>query len=157
MSEALKHDQEKPRVELLPSVPLLMIAEVLTFGANKYAAHNWRGGFDALMHDTVEAFTNDLPTPLKYAVPIFKDIEVKIEGEMARKFGFTYPLADPVKAADLQMLAIEKVRLKKDFSDWAVLEGVETSHVEHLVDLSPMSPARAERLFLERYEELKAA
>ena len=110
--------------------------------------------FDALMHDTAEAFTNDLPTPLKFAVPIFKELEVKIESAMAVKFGFAYPLPDAVKVADAQMLAIEKVRLKKDFSHWDVLDGVETDHVEHLVDLSPMSPARAERLFLERFEEL---
>lgn len=42
----VKHDHGKPRVELLPSVPLLMIADVLGFGAQKYAAHNWRGGVD---------------------------------------------------------------------------------------------------------------
>jgi hypothetical protein len=111
--------------------------------------------FDALMHDTAEAFTNDLPTPLKYAVPIFKELEVKIESAMSVKFGFTYPLPDPVKLADSQMLAIEKVRLKRDYSHWTVLDGVETIHVEHLVDLSPMTPNRAERLFLERYEELR--
>lgn len=43
---AAKFDGEKPRADLLPSAPLLMIAEVLTFGAKKYAAHNWRAGFD---------------------------------------------------------------------------------------------------------------
>jgi hypothetical protein len=42
----IKHDNEKVRVELLPTKPLLMIGDVLTFGAKKYAAHNWRGGFD---------------------------------------------------------------------------------------------------------------
>ena len=42
----VKHDQEKPRAELLPSAPLLAIADVLTFGAQKYAAHDWRQGFD---------------------------------------------------------------------------------------------------------------
>lgn len=42
----VKHDGGKARVELLPSTPLLMIADVLGFGAEKYAAHNWRGGFD---------------------------------------------------------------------------------------------------------------
>lgn len=111
--------------------------------------------FNALMHDTAEAFTNDLPTPLKYAVPIFKDLEVSIESAMAERFGFAYPLPEAVKVADAQMLAIEKVRLKKDHSHWSVLDGVETAHVEHLVDMSPMSPTRAERLFLERYAELR--
>jgi hypothetical protein len=111
--------------------------------------------FDALMHDTSEGFTNDIPTPLKYAVPLFKELEVKIETSMAKKFGFRFPLADEVKLADSQMLMIEKLRLKKDFSEWAVLDGIDISEVEHLVDLSPWSPEEAERRFLERYEELR--
>ncbi len=45
-SGGTKHDSGKPPVELLPSAPLLMIAEVLGFGAKKYAAHNWRQGFN---------------------------------------------------------------------------------------------------------------
>lgn len=46
MAEALKFDAEKPRMELLPTAPLVMISEILTFGSKKYASHNWRGGFD---------------------------------------------------------------------------------------------------------------
>lgn len=42
----VKNDQEKPRTDLLPTVPLFKIAEVLGFGAKKYAAHNWRGGIE---------------------------------------------------------------------------------------------------------------
>ena len=40
-----KHDQEKPRTDLLPPVALEEIAKVLSFGASKYADHNWRLGF----------------------------------------------------------------------------------------------------------------
>lgn len=40
----LKYDQEKPRVDLLDPLALEGLARVLTFGAKKYAAHNWRGG-----------------------------------------------------------------------------------------------------------------
>jgi hypothetical protein len=111
--------------------------------------------YNALMHDTAEAFTNDLPTPLKFAVPIFKELEVRIESAMSERFGFAYPLPDAVKLADAQMLAIEKVKLKRDFSAWTVLEGIETDHIAHLVDLSPMTPSRAERLFMERYREVQ--
>src|SRR5258705_3135298 len=64
--------------------------------------------FDALMHDTAEAFTNDLPTPLKWALPIFKELEVKIESAMAKKFGFNFPYPPEVKVADTQMLLLEK-------------------------------------------------
>jgi uncharacterized protein len=110
--------------------------------------------FTALMHDTAEAFTNDLPTPLKFAIPVFKELEVSIESAMAERFGFAYPLPEPVKLADLQMLAIEKHYLKRDQSAWSVLEGIEYEHLKQIVDLSPMTASRAERLFLERYADL---
>lgn len=41
----IKHDQDKPDMSLLSSVALTEIANVMTFGKKKYAAHNWRGGF----------------------------------------------------------------------------------------------------------------
>lgn len=112
--------------------------------------------FDALMHDTAEAFTNDIPTPLKYAVPMFKELETQIESAMAQRFGFAYPLPDAVKLADAQMLSIEKTCLKRDYSEWGVLAGIETAHVEHLVDLSPWTPDEAHERFLLRYEELRS-
>ena len=40
----MKFDQEKPRVDLLDPLALEGLAKVLTFGAKKYAAHNWRKG-----------------------------------------------------------------------------------------------------------------
>lgn len=40
----LKYDKEKPRMDLLDPDFLEGVAQVLTFGAEKYAAHNWRGG-----------------------------------------------------------------------------------------------------------------
>lgn len=40
----IKHDAEKVRVDLLDPLALEGLAAVLTFGAKKYAAHNWRGG-----------------------------------------------------------------------------------------------------------------
>jgi hypothetical protein len=40
----LKYDDEKVRVDLLDPEWLEQVGQVLTFGAKKYAAHNWRGG-----------------------------------------------------------------------------------------------------------------
>ena len=40
----VKFDTGKPRMDLLDADALEGLAAVLTFGANKYAAHNWRGG-----------------------------------------------------------------------------------------------------------------
>lgn len=110
--------------------------------------------FDALMHDTVEAFTNDLPTPLKWALPIFKELEVKIEGAMAEKFGFNYPYPPQVKQADIEMLILEKLYVKKDDRVWSQYEGIVVDHLVDKVDLKPWQPQRAKREFLERYEEL---
>lgn len=113
--------------------------------------------FDALMHDTAEAFTNDLPTPLKWAFPVFKELEVRIESAVAKKYGFTFPLHPDVKLADTQMLKLEKENVKKDTGYWKMLEGIETDHLKHLVNLSPMTPTRAYDNFMTRFEELNNA
>ena len=44
MTEGLKFDQHKPRMDLLDPEFLEGVAHVLTFGARKYDAHNWRNG-----------------------------------------------------------------------------------------------------------------
>lgn len=109
-----------------------------------------------LLHDTAEAVTNDLPTPLKAALPVFKDLEIRIESAMSKRFGFEFPLSPEVKLADLQMLKIEKEHVKKCFADWAVLDGIEVPQV--LLDkiiLTPMNPDQAKRAFLQRWEEVR--
>lgn len=40
----VKFDQDKPRYDLLDPEFLEGVAQVLTFGARKYDAHNWRNG-----------------------------------------------------------------------------------------------------------------
>lgn len=42
--EGSKHDTGKPMCELLSPQALLGTTQVLTFGAKKYASHNWRKG-----------------------------------------------------------------------------------------------------------------
>lgn len=114
--------------------------------------------FTALMHDTAEAFTNDLPTPLKHAFPAFRDLEARIEAAMAARFGFTFPLPEPVAHAGLVMLAVEKANLKGDDSRWAILDEVTIPEIfaaSVAAELRPLPPAEAERLFLERFHEVK--
>lgn len=45
-SVGTKFDSGKPRMDLLDSNFLEGVANVLGFGASKYAAHNWRNGID---------------------------------------------------------------------------------------------------------------
>ena len=40
----MKHDGEKVRMDLLDPRAIDQLAQVLTFGAQKYEAHNWRHG-----------------------------------------------------------------------------------------------------------------
>jgi len=43
-SEGVKYDAEKSRYDLIPAYPLEQLAKIYTFGATKYADHNWRKG-----------------------------------------------------------------------------------------------------------------
>lgn len=116
--------------------------------------------FAALMHDTAEAFTNDLPTPLKWAFPVFKELEVSIETAMGKKFGFEYPYPDSVKFADTVMLIAEKIYIKEDTSVWPAYESWTAESVEpylQYIDLDSWQPRRAKKEFLKRYWELKNA
>ena len=40
----VKFDGDKPRMDLLDPYAIEQLSQVLTFGARKYAAHNWRKG-----------------------------------------------------------------------------------------------------------------
>lgn len=52
---ALKYDGEKPKHGLVSTKFLDGLARVLTFGAKKYAAHNWRKGFDSSrLYDSIQ-------------------------------------------------------------------------------------------------------
>lgn len=42
--EGIKHDSEKTRMDLLSTTWIKGVSDVLTFGAKKYNAHNWRKG-----------------------------------------------------------------------------------------------------------------
>ncbi len=42
LASGVKHDDSKPRPELLPPRALLAVSEVLAYGAQKYAPDNWR-------------------------------------------------------------------------------------------------------------------
>ncbi len=48
MPPGTKADQDKVRVDLLDAAALEGLAKVLTFGAKKYSAHQWRGGISYL-------------------------------------------------------------------------------------------------------------
>lgn len=44
LSVGIKFDKDKPRYDLIDAYATDQLAQVLTFGAKKYAPHNWRKG-----------------------------------------------------------------------------------------------------------------
>ena len=43
---AVKHDGDKPRLELLPSSGIIAAGRAMTYGSRKYVDHNWANGFE---------------------------------------------------------------------------------------------------------------
>ncbi len=98
---------------------------------------------------------SDIPTPLKRAVPQLKEIETNIEAAMASKFGFEYPFPELVYRADRIALKLEKEGVKKSTTHWPVLDHVIVDIPLDQVNLDPLLPEAAHKLFVQRYRELK--
>jgi len=60
-----------------------------------------------LLHDASEAYVADLPRPVKQLLPMYHEIEDRVQEAVARKYGLPWPIPDEVHQADNDMLAIE--------------------------------------------------
>jgi hypothetical protein len=67
MSMFKKDDTDKPRVSLVDPKFILGISEILTFGANKYGANNWK-----------TAKTTDIP---RYKDALLRHLLAYLDGE----------------------------------------------------------------------------
>ncbi len=95
----------------------------------------------------------DVSRPLKQLLPDYKRIEHDVEQAVFRQFGLPEKLPLEVKEADLRVLAAEQAQIMASTtSAWAEASGIypATIRVEY------MSPRKAKREFLKRYEELRA-
>ena len=46
MTEALRHDSEKVRLDLIPAEQIMLLGQIYTFGAAKYDDNNWMKGMN---------------------------------------------------------------------------------------------------------------
>ena len=63
--------------------------------------------FSGLCHDFSEAFISDVPSPFKQFFDGFKEMEVRMEEWLSKKFGFQYPFDPIIKHHDLRSLSTE--------------------------------------------------
>lgn len=74
----------------------------------------------ALMHDAAEAYIGDMIRPLKYYMPMFKEVEDRIMTVVARKFDFSMNkrATAKIKTIDNLMCAAEKRDMHPTTLEW---------------------------------------
>lgn len=107
-----------------------------------------------LMHDASEAYLTDVAAPVKPFLGNYKEIESNIMAAVAKKVGFTWPLVDEVKRADLTALLIEARQLMPSGGeDWREGCGVDRAKMPK-VKLALLPPPAARIAFLSAFEHL---
>ena len=110
--------------------------------------------FEALMHDSGEAYIADLSRPVKHFTPVgppYMEIEERIMSVIAKKFGFPTEMSPEVKRADNIMLYAEKKALMRPI-EWPTKWGNESDVAD--VEIYQMTPGAAKASFLRRFSEL---
>jgi hypothetical protein len=130
------------------------------FGAhNSVAQHSVIGSilipapfkFEFLMHDTTEAYLNDVSRPLKYSglMDGYFNIETDLWIAIARKYGLPLVMSPEVKAMDNSLCCTEGSQLivSPYADDWAFAK-----HLDYTI--RQWSPHFAKTYFLARFWEL---
>lgn len=116
--------------------------------------HPRRVQLTGLMHDAAEAYLTDLPRPFKRMpeFAFYRDLEAELMGHIARRFDLIDPLPGPVKLADEILLGTEARDLMSPVvDDWHL-------RYTHLPEtITPWSPAKAKREFLELFSRLEGS
>jgi hypothetical protein len=105
---------------------------------------------EGLLHDAAEAYTSDVPRPLKYCddLTLFREVEDKNNRVIAEKFNLPYPESSVVKHFDSRMLCNEGYALLSNTDWYKCLEPIPD------IEIIGWLPLEAERRYLERYAEL---
>jgi len=108
---------------------------------------------EALLHDAAEAYCSDINSPLKSLLPDYRAIISNVEMVIAWKFNLPPAMSEPVKHADLVMLATERREFGlDDGTPWPILDGIDPAPMF----IAPLSPRQALVRFMQRFNELRA-
>lgn len=103
----------------------------------------------ALLHDAPEAYSADVPRPLKRCLPYWKPMETRIMDAICLRFDLPFDEPDAVRYADLAITSDERAVLMNPCDqDWGALPPALGANI---VGHDPMA---AKVLFLNRFAEL---
>lgn len=105
---------------------------------------------EALLHDAVEAYCKDIPSPLKQLLPDYRLIEDKVDQIIRKKFNLPLTISPEVKQADLILLATEHRDIANDGKEWPILKNIPLIRKR----IIPLSCNDAYHQFLNRFAEL---
>ena len=122
--------------------PLIVVEE-------KWAENKWEC-LSSLLHDASEAYLVDIPRPIKHSLELkgYRKLEKIVQQQIDAQFGTNHELAKPYDEA---MLSIEIHQLMPNPEDYDVQPNPGKFALECL------SPAQAERRFLDRFYQLSIA
>jgi hypothetical protein len=63
---------------------------------------------EGLMHDAMESFMADIPSPLKKLLPGYIELEKRAEADMCKRFGMKFPFHPSIKEADIRVFLAER-------------------------------------------------
>lgn len=108
---------------------------------------------EALLHDTTEAYVGDLVSPLKQALPEYRQIEMRVWHAICARFDLDPVLPPCVHDADLIALATEKRDLMAPHTDnWPCLVGTNPAQFR----IKPTSQPEAAQAYFDRLMQLLA-
>ena len=107
---------------------------------------------EALMHDAQEAYVGDMPTPLKALLPMYQEIEDRLEAVIRKKYGLPVEFNPRVKEVDRRLLATEAHAL--DLTLWVSIANVVPFAQ---LTIEPWTWQEASAKFLARFTQLTAA
>lgn len=117
--------------------------------------------FEGLLHDMAEAYTVDMPTPLKNVCKEFQDIENNLYEAMAIRFGVPAKISHYTKLADRMALICEAGTLFKIAPSWLKDEYTTSSEAYNRLNnrfhIRPMTSKESRDAFLIAFDKLSAA